>query len=153
IDPTRCVIVEGEIDKLSLEVAGITSCVSVPDGAPTPSTKDYSSKFAFLEADEERLSQVREWILAVDSDEPGKRLCDELARRLGREKCKRVTWSADCKDANDVLLSYGAETLLECIDHAEPYPIDGIFTHMDASPRVRNLFEHGWDKPVSTGWE
>lgn len=153
IDPKRCVIVEGEIDKLSLEVAGITSCVSVPDGAPPPTAKDYSSKFAFLEADEELLNTVEEWILAVDGDEPGQRLCDELARRLGREKCKRVTWSSECKDANDVLLSWGPKVLRECIENAEPYPIEGVFTYLDVGPRVRNLFEHGWDKPVSTGWE
>jgi twinkle protein len=153
VQPERCVIVEGEIDKLSVEVAGIVSCVSVPDGAPAPNTKDYSSKFTFLEADEDAIGAVQEWILAVDADEPGQRLCDELARRLGREKCKRVKWPQDCKDANDVLMSFGAAVLRECIDNAEPYPIDGVFTHQDMSPRVSNLFVRGWDKPVSTGWD
>lgn len=153
VQPQRCVIVEGEIDKLSVEVAGITSCVSVPDGAPAPTTKDYASKFTFLEADEKLLETVSEWIVAVDSDEPGQRLCDELARRLGREKCKRVKWPQDCKDANDVLISFGADVLRECIDNAEPYPIEGVFTYTDSSSQVRHLFEHGWDKPVSTGWD
>jgi twinkle protein len=153
IQPQRCVIVEGEMDKLSVEVAGILSCVSVPDGAPSPNTKDYSSKFTFLEADEKLLEGVKEWILAVDADEPGQRLCDELARRLGRERCRRVKWPQDCKDANDVLLSFGSEVLRECIDNAEPYPIDGVFTYTDLSPRVDLLFDKGWDKPVSTGWD
>jgi twinkle protein len=153
IQPERCVIVEGEIDKLSAEVAGITSCVSVPDGAPSPTTKDYASKFAFLEADEALLNTVQEWILAVDADEPGRRLCDELARRLGREKCKRVKWPSDCKDANDVLVSFGSDVLRECIENAEPYPIEGVFTYTNNAAHVRHLFEHGWDKPVSTGWD
>src|SRR6185437_9723813 len=113
IDVTRCVIVEGEIDKLSVEAAGVTSCVSVPDGAPSPATKDYASKFKFLEADEDRIAAVSEWIIAVDADEPGKRLEDELARRLGREKCRRVIWPSECKDANDVLRSFGAPELRE----------------------------------------
>ena len=148
-----CVIVEGEIDKLSVEVAGITSCVSVPDGAPTPTTKDYASKFSFLEADEARLAAVKRWIIAVDTDEPGKRLEDELARRLGREKCLRVMWPSDCKDANDVLRSLGPEVLRECIAHAQPFPLAGVFGVDDLSDRVRHLYQHGWEQGVSTGWD
>lgn len=153
IAPERCVIVEGEIDKLSVEMAGITSCVSVPDGAPAENAKDYSSKFAFLEADEERLAEVREWIIAVDNDGPGKRLEDELARRLGRDRCKRVVWPNDCKDANDVLRSFGPEILRECLDNAELYPLKGVFSVLDNSTRIQHLREHGWEKGVSTGWE
>lgn len=153
IDPTRCVIVEGEMDKLSVEVAGTTSCLSVPDGAPAENAKDYASKFAFLEADKERIEAVQEWIIAVDSDAPGKRLEDELARRLGREKCRRVTWPSDCKDANDVLCKYGAEKLRGCLDEAQPYPIAGVFEVEDLSDRIDHLYKHGWEKGVSTGWD
>jgi twinkle protein len=148
-----CVIVEGEIDKLSVEMAGITSCVSVPDGAPSPATKDYASKFSFLQADEERLAKVKTWIIAVDNDEPGKRLEDELARRLGREKCKRVTWPVGCKDANDVLKLYGGQCLGTHIDEAEPFPIKGVFEFEDTGPQVLTLHRNGWEKGVSTGWE
>lgn len=144
------VIVEGEIDKLSLEVAGIANCVSVPDGAPAPNTRDYSSKFTFLDADD--LSCVREWIIAVDSDEPGKRLEDELARRFGRDRCRRVKWPAGCKDANEVLMAHGKNILAEYIDNAEPYPLKGVFEVRDFTDRVRHLYEHGWERGLSTGW-
>lgn len=153
IAPERCVIVEGEIDKLSVEVAGITSCVSVPNGAPPESAKDYASKFVFLESAEETLANVREWIIAVDNDAPGKRLEDELARRLGRAKCKRVVWPGDCKDANDVLRSFGADVLRECIDNATPFPLAGVFDVLDSGSRVRHLRENGWERGVSTGWD
>lgn len=153
IEPERCVIVEGEIDKLSVEVAGIRSCVSVPDGAPPETAKDYASKFAFLEADKDRIEAVKEWILAVDSDGPGKRLEDELARRLGREKCRRVTWPEGCKDANDVLVKHGAQRLRECLDEAQPFPIAGVFSVEDLSDRIEHLYLHGWEKGVETGWE
>jgi twinkle protein len=152
IEPERCVIVEGEVDKLSVETAGITSCVSVPDGAPSETAKDYASKFAFLEADRERIEAVREWIIAVDNDAPGKRLEDELARRLGREKCKRASWPGECKDANDVLRSFGPEVLRECIELAEPFPIAGVFDVEDAGARITALYRNGWEKGVSTGW-
>lgn len=153
ISPERCIIVEGEIDKLSVEVAGFASCVSVPDGAPSEGTKDYASKFKFLEADEELLGTVKEWILAVDNDGPGLRLEEELARRLGREKCKSVKWPGECKDANDVLRSFDAQTLRECIEQAQPLPIEGVFTVEQLSDRIIHLYEHGWEKGVSTGWE
>jgi twinkle protein len=149
---TGCVIVEGEIDKLSVEVAGITSCVSVPDGAPSENTKNYASKFAFLDADADALEAVKEWIIAVDNDAPGKRLADELARRLGREKCKLVTWPGDCKDANDVLRSFGPEVLLECINGAAPLPIEGVFSVLDLSDKIDRLYEQGWEKGTETGW-
>src|SRR5690606_13710034 len=51
------IIVEGEIDKLSLDEAGFTNSVSVPDGAPAPNAKDYAGKFSFLESAEEKLEQ------------------------------------------------------------------------------------------------
>jgi twinkle protein len=152
IDLARCVIVEGEIDKLSIEAAGMLSCVSVPDGAPSENTKNYASKFTFLDADAERLESVQEWILAVDTDAPGKRLSDELARRLGREKCKTVTWPGECKDANDVLRSYGADVLRECIELAKPLPIEGVFSVLDLSEKIQRLYEHGWEKGTETGW-
>lgn len=153
IDPFFCVVVEGEIDKLSMEVAGYVSCVSVPDGAPSAATKDYASKFSFLEADEERLSKVEQWVIAVDNDEPGKRLEDELARRLGREKCLRVEWPAGCKDANDVLVKHGKEALQRCVESAKPFPLAGVFEIEDMAGKIRALFTHGWEKGVSTGWD
>lgn len=152
IDPELCVIVEGEIDKLSVETAGVRSCVSVPDGAPSESAKNYSGKFSFLESDHEQIEAVKQWIIAVDDDAPGKRLEDELARRLGRDKCRRVTWPNECKDANDVLRSFGPELLKECLDNAEPFPLAGVFAVLDCSAEIDQLYEHGWEKGVSTGW-
>jgi twinkle protein len=152
IQPVCCVIVEGEIDKLSVEVAGSTSCVSVPDGAPSETAKDYASKFTFLEADKDRLDAIEQWIIAVDNDGPGRRLEDELSRRLGREKCRRVIWPVGCKDANDVLCQHGSGVLRECLASAEPFPIAGVFDVSDLSDRIDHLYEHGWERGVSTGW-
>jgi hypothetical protein len=115
--------VEGEIDKLSCEVAGYRNAVSVPNGAPPPNAKRYGSKFSFLVADWEKIDSVTGHVLAVDADEPGKRLEKELARRLGIEKCRRVRWPEGRKDANDVLIKDGPEDLRWFIEHAEPYPI------------------------------
>jgi twinkle protein len=152
IDPKCVVIVEGEMDKLSVEMAGITSCVSVPDGAPAISAKNYDSKFTFLEADAETLEQVQQWIIAVDSDPPGTRLEQELVRRFGVGKCKRVVWPEDCKDANDVLTKHGATRLRELIDNAEEFPIKGVIYANQLSKEIELLYEEGESRGVSTSW-
>ena len=114
------VFVEGEMDAMSVVQCGLPA-VSVPDGAPSEHSSNYESKFRFLESAEGRISELKEVIIAVDSDAPGQRLEDELARRIGREKCKRVEWPTDCKDANEVLLKHGPEKLRECIADAKLY--------------------------------
>jgi twinkle protein len=40
-------------------------------------------------------------ILAGDSDGPGVLLADELARRIGREKCWRVSWPSGAQGSSD----------------------------------------------------
>ena len=152
INESQVIICEGEVDCLSLKVAGFDSCVSVPDGAPAVNAKDYSSKFEFLEADEGRLAGVKQFVLAVDNDEPGKLLEEELARRLGRERCLQVAWPEGCKDANDVLVLHGIERLREVIDGAIEYPIEGIITVDSQMDAIKALYKNGLDRGASTGW-
>lgn len=144
--------VEGEIDRLSVEVAGFTACVSVPDGAPDAKSQQYESKFNFLQSAEEQLAQVETHILAVDNDANGQRLEYELSRRLGVEKCRRVTWPDGCKDANDVLVKHGTEALKLCIQGAESYPIEGLLTVRDFYREAWQVFENGLPRGMSTGW-
>lgn len=134
------IIVEGEIDKLSMEEAGYKNCISVPDGAPIKvSTKDLppiekDKKYEYLWNFKEYFDQASRIILATDADEPGHALAEELARRLGRERCWRVTWPRKsetsnelCKDANEVLICLGNQALKEVIESAELYIIQGLF--------------------------
>lgn len=151
IDPDCLVWVEGEMDKLSLEMAGVKSCVSVPDGAPAVDSKSYSNKFDFL--NEPALQDVKAHVIAVDSDGPGVRLQEELVRRLGREKCLVVVWPKDCKDANDVLLKHGADVVGECIYNARPLPIEGTYKLEDVLEALHNAYEYGAPRGVSTSWQ
>lgn len=148
---TTTVIVEGEMDKLAVEVAGITACVSVPDGAPAPNTKNIESKFDFL--NDERLQSVERWVIAVDNDAPGLFLQNELVRRFGAEKCLIATWPDGSKDANDVLLQHGPITLRERIEAAEPVPIVGVFGANDFADEFLRMYEEGVPNGLSTGWE
>ncbi|XP_052201911.1 primase homolog protein isoform X2 [Diospyros lotus] len=126
------IIVEGEIDKLSMEEAGFRNCVSVPDGAPQKvSTKELpslekDSRFQYLWNCKGYLDKVSKIILATDGDTPGQALAEELARRLGMERCWRVSWPKkdkfSCfKDANEVLKNLGPQALRDIVDKAELY--------------------------------
>jgi twinkle protein len=148
----KLIWVEGEMDKLALETAGYANVVSVPNGAPAPKTKGYSSLFDFLQADWEKINAIKTHILAVDSDEAGQRLEDELRRRLRIDRCLRVRWPEGRKDANDVLELDGAPDLRYFIENAEAYPIEGVVEVDDVRDQIISLYESGMSKGVSTGW-
>jgi twinkle protein len=145
------IIVEGEMDKLAVEVAGFPNCVSVPDGAPAPNSKNIESKFDYL--NDERLQKVDRWVIAVDNDAPGQFLQSELVRRFGAEKCLIVTWPDGCKDANDVLMQHGPITLRERIEAAEAVPIVGVFGAEDYADDFLRMYDEGVPSGISTGWE
>jgi twinkle protein len=155
------IIVEGELDKLALEEAGISNVVSVPDGAPKevkagdPDPDD--AKFSYVAGCAEDLNRLERIVLATDNDGPGLALAEELARRLGKERCWRVRWpdsgDVQCKDANDVLLMHGADVLRECIDRAEPYPIAGLHSIFDFADETLLLYRDGRQRGLLTGWK
>lgn len=144
--------VEGEIDKLSLEVAGFTNVVSVPDGAPAPDAKNYASKFAFLASAEGFLAAAKQHIIAVDADAPGQALETELVRRLGPERCSRVVWPEGIKDANECLVKIDADYLRTCVAAAEPFPVEGIVRVSDIARDLDDLYDKGFDRGVAAGW-
>lgn len=144
--------VEGEIDKLALEVAGYRNVVSVPDGAPGPEAKNYSSKFDFLTSAEATISAAKRHIIAVDADAPGQALQEELARRIGREKCYRVVWPDGVKDANECLTTCDPWVLPNCVDQAEAYPVEGIVLVDDIAADLDDLYDNGFDPGVPSGW-
>jgi len=145
-------IVEGELDKLACEVAGVGNVLSVPDGAPPINSKSSDTKFEYIPNCEQELVGMKKIILAVDNDGPGKTLEAELARRLGPERCYRVQWPEGCKDANDVLLQFGKEMLKFCLKDVTPWPIAGIVEPKDLIDEVLQLYEEGWTGGLSTGW-
>lgn len=152
VTENEMIVVEGEMDKLSLEMAGYTSCVSVPDGAPPANAKSYETKFDFMGESQAVTGSLKKIIIAVDSDGPGQKLEEELVRRFGPERCWRVTWPEGCKDANDVLIKNGANELALCIETAKPIPVSGIFEINDISKDIDELYENGMQGGASTGW-
>lgn len=146
------IITEGEVDALSFLEAGFHKVVSCPDGAPPENAKSYNTKFDFLKSAEEKINNIKKVIIASDNDKPGKILEEELARRIGKEKCWKVEYPEDCKDANDVLVKYGKDVLKQIISDARPYPIEGIYSPEDLKDSVLNLYNNFPERGISTGW-
>lgn len=152
IDPKCTIITEGEFDALALEVAGFRHSISVPDGAPTGNATNFEKKFSYLDVEDPSIESVEKFILAVDNDVPGRKLEEELARRLGKERCYRVQWPEDCKDANDVLVKLGKEVLSDCIKNAIPFPVDGIFELDAFGNDLDQIYTEGLPPGLTTGW-
>ena len=152
-DEKVIIITEGEMDALSFEEAGYKNCVSVPDGAPPPNSKNNNQKFSYIENCYEYLEKVEKVFLATDSDSAGIKLRQELARRIGKEKCYIVRYPEGCKDANDVLMNLGTTQLKECLKNAQPYPIEGVKLVKEFKDEILNLYNNGHDRGATLGYE
>jgi len=150
---TTLIITEGEIDKLSFDEIGYNFAVSVPDGAPAPGTKNFQSKFDYLENCKSEITHINNFILAVDNDPAGQALEYELARRLGFENCYRVSYPEGCKDANEVLVKYGRNGLVQLIGSAKPFPVVGATRATDLHSELAKLYHEGFATVYNTGWD
>mgnify|MGYP003134432308 FL=1 len=136
-DSTRAYIVEGEMDALSLFEAGVYNVVSVPNGASKGNQRlDYLDNcYSYFE-------DKKEIVLCTDNDDAGLNLRNELARRLGKYRCKYVEFS-QYKDANEVLIEKGAEVLRTILKGAKTFPLDGVININDIWENVLLYNERG----------
>ena len=77
------VIYEGELDKLTGDICD-------PDRIHC-SVDNGSNSYQFLKGSERALELPNKIILAGDMDAPGRKMVEELARRIGKDKCFKVT--------------------------------------------------------------
>jgi len=141
----ECVIVEGEMDVLALHEAGITNAISVPNGATLNNNNlDYLDSCIDYFEDKEKI------ILAVDSDEAGQALQKELVRRLGAEICYLASFD-DCKDANEYLLKYDKDKLVNRIKKASPVPLENVTTFKDIEDDITDFVRNGFKPGFQVG--
>lgn len=156
VDPSKpLVIVEGEIDALSGLEAGIENVVSVPAGAPLKVADgkvlaSEDKRFSFVWNAIDIIKSVPYVIIATDMDVPGHALAEELARRIGKHKCRRAELPE--KDLNEVLLKSGSQEVKRIIDAAEPYPVEGLSSAAKFEDRLNDLWSKGTGKGMSTGF-
>jgi len=151
------VIVEGEIDCLSAVEAGIPNVVSVPSGAPMKVADgkvlaSEDKKFSYVWNAKEIIDAAPYIILATDQDVPGQALAEELARRIGKDKCRNAKFNN--KDLNEVLLGsdHPSQSIKEILDAAAPYPISGLSDAATYADKIADLYTKGTGKGFSTGY-
>ena len=141
----HCVITEGEMDVLALYEAGIKNAISVPNGATLNTNNlDYLDNCIDYFEDKEKV------ILAVDSDDAGQALQQELVRRLGAEVCFLADFE-ECKDANEYLIKYGKEKLSQRILCARPVPLENVTTFRDIENEVTDFVTNGFKPGYQVG--
>tara|TARA_B100001057_G_scaffold88852_1_gene85034 strand:+ start:6775 stop:8499 length:1725 start_codon:yes stop_codon:yes gene_type:complete len=140
-----CIIVEGEMDVLSFHEAGIRNVVSVPNGATINNNNlDYLDNCIDYFDNKEKI------ILAVDKDEAGQALQQELIRRLGAEVCFIIDFN-DCKDANEYLLKYGTKELSRIVQQAKAVPLENVTTFNDIEGEITDFVQNGFKKGYQIG--
>lgn len=156
IDQTQgVVIVEGEIDALTLMECGVRNVLSVPSGAPMKVTDgkidaSEDKKFGFVWNAFDMLKKVPFVTIATDTDSAGQALAEELARRIGKDKCRIAKF--DYKDLNEAFLDKGDALVREIIDNAEPYPVAGLSSASKFEDRLNDLWGKGTGKGAGTGY-
>ena len=148
------IIVEGEIDALTLMEAGVENAVSVPSGAPIKVADGKVSpsedkRFAFVWNAREIIDSAPYVIIATDQDTAGQALAEELARRIGKDKCRLAKF--DMKDLNEVYLD-DPFRIEDILNNATPYPIAGLSTAESYMDRLNDLYAGGTGKGASTGY-
>lgn len=155
VEDEDLVIVEGEMDVLAMVEAGIGAVVSLPNGAPQK-PEETEKRYEPFGTHWEAISKVRRVLIATDMDEPGELLAQEIARRVGRHRAFRVRMPSggdvQIKDANECLLEHGGKVLRECVDQAEPWPLEGLHEVGDFAPAVMDLYHGKGPMPLSTGF-
>jgi len=139
------VIVEGEIDALSLVEVGVKSVISVPNGATVS-----NNNLDYLDSCIDYLDGKEKIIIAVDQDEAGENLKQELIRRLGAEACYTVDFGIH-KDANDFLLHNSSAKLNDVIKNASPVPIENVVTLNDIDDELQEFIHEGFKPGYQIG--
>lgn len=144
------IITEGEFDVLAFYTAGVYMATSVPTGASeTNNNLDYLAKIT-----DTHLANKERVYLATDTDAPGLKLRDDLARRIGKERCYIIEYPEGCKDANDVLQTYGdagVEMLHDAFKNAKAFPVEGLVRFEDAIETIMHYKQVGMPKGDLTG--
>lgn len=134
-------ITEGEADCMIMVQAGFDNTGSVPNGANAK-----HNNLEYLDNCYDAFRNAKKIYLMTDNDNPGNNLADELARRLGVERCFRVVM--ETKDVNDAV-NLGEKITRDWINlRSKPYPMVGVYQASSFWDGLLNIRENGFPK----GW-
>jgi twinkle protein len=143
------IITEGVEDAMSWGVAGFPYHTSVNQGAPNSSDSDASNKIACIDHCYSLFEKATVVYIASDNDPNGKRLQQELIRRIGEEKCKIIDFGK-YKDSNEYLKFEGVDKLKELKEKARFVKIAEVYTARDAKDEIVRQITQGRVKGETT---
>lgn len=108
------IIVEGEIDLLSVIEAGYDNVVSLPFGA---------TNIKSIENQKEWIEQFSKIIIATDNDKAGEESRNKIIKVLNNKNLYKVEYG-EYKDFNEVLMAEGKDKIKEIIKNVVPLPTD-----------------------------
>lgn len=115
------VIVEGEIDALTLDECEVPNVLSVPVG---------SNNLDWIENCWEFLKRYKEIVFWGDNDAPGRKMVQDCHSRLRDWKLRQV--KTDYKDANDAYIETKDKVKLALmVEMAPPMPVSGVIDLAD----------------------
>jgi len=127
---TEVIVAEAELDALSWIAAGVENVVAITCGADAFQPEWYDS-----------LQDMAKIILALDTDTAGQQGARKLARRIGFDKCWNLVLPDH--DANDVLVRYGAQALVDAVTYAERFEVSGVLSAADVMLQAFGVEEVG----------
>lgn len=141
-DPRSAVLVEGEIDAMSLYQYGLNMTVlSVPFGGGK------GGKQQWIEYEYDRLAVFDEIYLCLDNDTEGQAATAELIERLGRYRCRVV--QLPFKDANECLQAgLSAKEIRKCFENARTLDPDELKPASSYVGQVIDEFYPLNDQPI-----
>jgi twinkle protein len=138
-------ITEGEIDTLTLGefYQSPKNILSVPNGAST----GRQQKLNYLDsAVESKVFEGKKLYLFFDNDQAGKLLTDAFINRFGAHKCLVPVYPDDCKDINDVLITYGLDGVSTVLESFKYTKISGITDVSNFEHKIWDYWKNGYPK-------
>ncbi len=168
---TEAVITEGELDAMAYHESSIENVISVPNGATvTEKEREIYERTGKLEVISninleyldpviDDLKHIKMFYIAADDDAAGIKLREELARRLGYERCKYIRFG-DYKDEdgnpindpNELLIKRTKATLAGTLETAYTFPIADVTTADEYLDIIVKNYREGKSKGVPTGY-
>ncbi len=137
-DQNYVIICEGEEECMVWHQSGLTSAVSVPNGA-----SKNNNNLEWLDAVYD-LFEGKIIYLATDNDEPGRKLGEDLARRFNSSDIRTIRFPEGQKDANDCLKAYGEEYVYRLYEQADQLPIAEISNAYDYLSVIQSYQQDGY---------